>query len=124
MKNLTAVQHYFLPRPLVIITIWRRKLHAIVMVQPVSSCAVVSAHLKSVVVVFFFDVKITKINTKNLVVVQLHQSFSICVCVVQLQQLFSLISQDGWLNFSTNIQLSTVYILDVEVYSLNSVVLS
>ena len=80
MKDLTTVQYYFLPRPLVIITICCRKLHAIVIVELVSSCAVVSAHLKSVVVALIFDVKITKINTKSLFVVKLHQSFSICVC--------------------------------------------
>ena len=80
MKDLTTVQHYFLPRVLVIITICCSKLHAIVTVQPVSSCAVVSAHLKSVVVAFIFDVKITKINTKSRFVVKLHQSFSIFVC--------------------------------------------
>ena len=90
--------------------------------QLVSSCPVISAHLKSVVVALIIDVKITKINTK----------FSCCqaalkflnLCVVQLQQLFSLISQDDWLNFSTNIRLFAVYILKVAVYSLNLVILS
>ena len=96
MISLTTVQHYFLPRPLVIITICCRKLHAIVIVQPVSSCAVVSAHLKSVVVAFIFDVKITKINTKSLFVVKLHQSFSIFVCGALATGVFTDIS--GWLD--------------------------
>ena len=75
MIDLTTVQHYFLPRPLVIITICCRKLPAIVNVELVSSCAVVSAHLKSVVVAFIFDVKITKINTKSLFVVKTASKF-------------------------------------------------
>ena len=102
MISLTTGQHCFLPRPLVIITICCSKLHAIVIVQVVSNCAVVSAHLKSVVVVFIFDVKITKINTKSYLLsncIKVSQS----VCVVHLQQLFLLISHDGWINFSTNI---------------------
>ena len=41
-----------------------------------------------------------------------------------MQQLFSLISLDGWLNFSTNIRLPAVYILDVAVNLLNPVILS
>ena len=62
-------------------------------------------------------------NTKFFVV-KLHQSLPICVCGAQLQKLFLLISQDGWLNFTTNIRLSAVYILEVAVYSLNPVILS
>ena len=103
MKDLTTVQHYFLPAPLVIITVYCRKLHATVKVHVSSSCAAVSAHLKSVVVAFIIDVEITKINAKICFVGNLHQNVLICVCVLQLQ-LFSLISWDGWLNFSTNIR--------------------
>ena len=79
MIDLTTVQHYFLPREIVIITVCCSKLDAIVIVQVVSSGAVVSDHLKSVIVTFIFDVKITKINTNSLFVVKLHQSFLICV---------------------------------------------
>ena len=128
MIHLTTVQYDFLPRLRVIITIYCRKLHAIVNVQPVSSCAVVSTHLKSVVVAFIFDVKITKINTKCFLLSscnKVSQSVCVCVCVVLLQQLFSLMSWDGWLNFSTNIRLlSAVYILNVTVCTLNPVILS
>ena len=96
MKDLTTVQHYFLPKPLVIIAICCRKLHAIVIVEPVCSCVVVSAHLKSVVVAFISDGKITKINTKSLFVIKLHQRFSICVCVCVCVCVFTDIS--GWLD--------------------------
>ena len=102
MKGLTTIQQYFLPSPLVIITICCRKLHAIVIVELVSSCSVVSAHLKSVVVAFIFDVKIAKINTKKSFRYQAASKF-LNVCVWQLQHVFSLISLDDWLNFSSNI---------------------
>ena len=122
MKDLTTAQNYFLRRVPVIITIWCGKLHAIVIVQLISSCPIISVHSKSVVVAFIFDVKITKINTKCFLLSRCIKVFQ-SVCVVLLQQLLSLISQNGWLNFSTNIRLSAVYILEVAVYSLNPVIL-
>ena len=122
MKDLTTVQHYFLPSQLVVVTICCSKLHAIVIVQLVSSCAIISVHLKSVVVAFIFDIEIAKINTK-FCCFQAASKF-LNLCLLQLQQLFLLISQNGWLNFSTNIRFAAVYIFEVAVYSLNPVILS
>ena len=125
MKDLTTVQPYLSPSGHVIITIFCGKLHAIVIVEPVSSSAVVSTHLKSVVVTSTFDVETAKVNTKSTFYCQAASKFlNLCVCVVQLQHLFLLISQDAWVNFSTNSRLSAVYILDVTVYLVNLDILS
>ena len=100
MIDLTIVSIYFLPRVLVIITICCRKLHAIVIAHPVSSCALVFAQLKPVVVAFIFDVKITKINTKSLLLSsRIKVSQSVCICCAVATIIFTDIP--GWLIFST-----------------------
>ena len=92
MKDLTVVQHCFLPRVFIIITICCRKRRAIVMVQPVSSCPVISVHFKSVVVPFIIDVKITKNQHKVLL---WSSCINLYVCGAATTIVFSNIP--GWL---------------------------